>query len=457
MNDRQTMPLLDPLKRASSFQEVALGLSLEQVQIEASRCLDCKNPRCVKACPVNINIPGFIKQILENNFQKAYDTIYQDNILPSVCGRVCPQESQCEGACILGIKKQPVAIGALERFLGDYGLKENLVIAETIKDNHLKVAVVGSGPAGLSFAASIRRKGYTTDVYEALHDFGGVLRYGIPEFRLPKSVVDQEISRLSSLGIQFHKNIIIGKTLTLDQLFNEYDYQAIFVASGAGLPNGLNISGENLNGVYYANEFLTRVNLMKAYEFPVHPTPIKVGQTVCVVGGGNVAMDAARVAKRLGAKKVLILYRRDKASLPARHEEIEHAIEEGIEFKLLMNPVELFGENYVLKRVKAQIMTLGENDASGRQKPIPTDQYQWIDIDNCIIAIGQSPNPIIKSSSELLNTDKYGRIIVSNCQTSIPGVFAGGDIVTGAATVIQAMGAGKCAAEQVDEYIKNKP
>ncbi|MGE4571706.1 MAG: NADPH-dependent glutamate synthase [Candidatus Izemoplasmatales bacterium] len=455
MNNRQIMSLLDKDTRNKNFEEVALGFNLSQVHIEASRCLDCKDPRCVKACPVNINIPKFIKEILDKDYEKAYQTIYEDNILPSVCGRVCPQENQCEGSCILGIKYQPVAIGALERFLGDYSLEHDCCKDEHILDNHDKVCVVGSGPAGLSFAASIRRLGYTTHVYEALHDFGGVLRYGIPEFRLPKSVVDKEIHRLESLNIEFFKNVIVGKTLTIKQLQEEYKYKAIFIASGAGLPNSLNIKGENLNGVYYANEFLTRVNLMKAYDFPNHPTPVKVGDNVCVVGGGNVAMDAARVAKRLGSKNVFILYRRNMDALPARKEEIHHAIEEGVEFKLLLNPVEIYGENYQVNSIKAQVMRLGEKDQSGRQKPMPTDDFITIDIDSCIIAIGQSPNPIIKNHTENLITDQKGRITVKDCETSIPGVFAGGDIVTGAATVIEAMGAGKCAAQQVDDYIKN--
>jgi glutamate synthase (NADPH/NADH) small chain len=455
MNKRQPMPLQDKDKRKSNFEEVALGYDLSHVQIEAERCLNCKNPKCVDACPVNVNIPKFIKAIVQKHFEEAYQVIYDDNILPSICGRVCPQENQCEGACILGIKHEPVSIGALERFLGDYALNHECLTCETITDNHLKVAVIGSGPAGLSFSAAIRRMGYTTDVYEALHDFGGVLRYGIPEFRLPKEIVDQEIKRLESLGIHFFKNTIIGKTITIDQLFEEYQYQAIFIATGAGLPNALHIPGENLNGVYFANEYLTRVNLMKAYDFPNHPTPIKIGDKVCVIGGGNVAMDAARVAKRLGSKEVFILYRRDMDALPARREEIEHAIEEGIEFRLLLNPVEFIGEDYQIKVVKAEVMTLGEKDQSGRRRPLPTGQYKTFDVNSCIVAIGQSPHPILKKTTKNLKVDHKDRIQVEGCQTSIPGVFAGGDIVTGAATVIEAMGAGKCAAIEVDRYIKN--
>lgn len=454
MISRTKMPELDATIRNKNFEEVALGYDLKQVKMEASRCLDCKNPRCVTACPVNIDIPRFIKLILEDKFEDAYCTIYQDNILPAVCGRVCPQEKQCEGACVLGIKFESVSIGALERFLGDFSLKNNFLKKEIIEENHHKIAIIGSGPAGLACAASIRRMGYSVDVYEALHEFGGVLKYGIPEFRLPKSIVDTEIIRLENLGIRFHKNVIIGKTLTIDQLFNEYDYKAIFIGSGAGLPSSLGIKGENLNGVYYANEFLTRVNLMKANNFPHSNTPVKTGDNVAVVGGGNVAMDAARTAKRLGAKKVYIVYRRNMESLPARLEEIHHAIEEGIEFRLLLNPVEIIGEAYEIKQIKCQIMVLGEKDSSGRQKPVPTNNYEIIDVDNLIIAIGQSPNPIIKNSTANLKVDDWGRIVVDDYQTSIPGVFAGGDIVTGAATVILAMGAGKEAAIRMDSYVK---
>lgn len=455
MDKRQVMELQDPNQRIHNFNEVALGYNLKQVQFEASRCLDCKNPRCVNACPVNIQIPTFIKHIVNGDYEEAYQTIYKDNILPSVCGRVCPQENQCEGACVLGIKYEPVSIGALERFLGDYGLKHQLISDEKIEDNHKKVAVVGSGPAGLAFSAAIRRLGYDTDVYEALHDFGGVLKYGIPEFRLPKDIVNQEIHRLENLGIHFFKNTIVGKTVTIEQLKNEDGYQAVFIAAGAGLPRALNIPGENLNGVYYANEFLTRVNLMKAYQFPEHPTPVKIGKKVCVIGGGNVAMDAARVAKRLGAEQVTILYRRDMEALPARREEVEHAIEEGITFNLLRNPVEFYGSQYEISSIKTEVMTLGDKDPSGRRRPIPTGHFEYIDVDHCIIAIGQTPNPILKSTTDNLDVDQQGRIIVHACETSIPGVFAGGDIVTGAATVIRAMGAGKAAANEVDAYLKD--
>jgi glutamate synthase (NADPH/NADH) small chain len=454
MINRTKMPELNPNIRKNNFSEVALGFDIKQVKLEASRCLDCKNPRCVTACPVNIDIPLFIKQILDDKFEDAYCTIYHDNILPGICGRVCPQETQCEGACVLGIKYESVSIGALERFLGDYSLENNILKKENIIENHKKIAIVGSGPAGLACAAAIRRLGYITDVYEALHEFGGVLKYGIPEFRLPKSIVDTEIKRLEKLGVNFYKNVIIGKTLTIDQLFKEYDYKAVFIGSGAGLPSSLGIKGENLNGVYYANEFLTRVNLMRANNFPLSATPIKIGKTVAVVGGGNVAMDAARTAKRLGAENVYIVYRRNMEALPARLEEVHHAIDEGIIFKLLLNPVEIIGEAYEIKKVRCQVMVLGEKDASGRQRPVPTDEYQIIDVDNLIIAIGQSPNPIIKKATPNLKVDDWGRVVVDDYQTSIPGVFAGGDIVTGAATVILAMGAGKDSAQRIDKYIK---
>jgi len=449
------MALQDAVKRSSNFDEVALGYGLTDALIEASRCLDCKNPRCVTACPVRVDIPGFIKDILDGDLTQAYHTIYKENILPAICGRVCPQEKQCEGACIVGIKGEPVSIGALERFIGDYSFNNDVTVHEDIADNDQKIGIIGSGPAGLACAATMRRLGYQVDVYEALHEFGGVLNYGIPDFRLPKDIVKTEISRLKNIGIKFHKNIIIGKSITIDQLLNEYQYKALFIGSGAGLPSPLGVPGENMTGIYYANEFLTRVNLMKASQFPYSPTPVRIGNNVAVVGGGNVAMDAARTAKRLGAKNVFILYRRNMESLPARLDEVHHAEEEGIRFQLLYNPVEFIGENYNVKQVKVERMELGEPDSSGRRRPMPTGEYEIIDIDSCIISIGQSPNPIIKDATENLEVNRWGGIVVSNHQTSIPGVFAGGDVVSGAATVILAMGAGKYAAAEMDKYIKN--
>ena len=450
------MPLLDPVERQSNFDEVACGFTFDMAQIEAVRCLDCKRPRCVIACPVQVEIPTFIKQIIDGNIEEAYFTLYKDNILPAICGRVCPQEKQCEGACVIGIKGDPVNIGALERYLGDYALEHGLTIPLDITENHIKVAVVGSGPAGLANAASMRKLGYEVTIFEALHEYGGVLKYGIPDFRLPKHIVEEEIDRLVKMGIHFEKNVVIGKTITIDQLLKDYQYAAIFVGSGAGLPSALNIPGENFSGVYYANEFLTRVNLMKSRDFPHNPTPVKIGQNVAVVGGGNVAMDAARTAKRLGAKNVFILYRRDMESLPARRDEIHHAIEEGIDFRLTLNPVEFLGENYIVSQVKCEIMELGEPDSSGRRRPEPTGTYVTFDIDSCIVSIGQQPNPIIKNATKGLETDRWGRIVTNDHMTSIDGVFAGGDVVSGAATVILAMGAGKDASVYMHNYITSK-
>lgn len=454
MNKRVKMRNLDSTSRSTNFLEVACGYNDTEAKTEANRCLECKNPRCVDACPVHIDIPQFIKHIKNDNKEEAYYSLYEDNILPAICGRVCPQEKQCEGACIVGIKNEPVSIGALERYLGDYALQSGLVKKQNIKENNIKVAVVGSGPAGLSNAASMRKLGYDVTIFEALHKFGGVLQYGIPDFRLPKTIVENEVSRLKDIGVKFVKNAIIGKSITIDQLLNEEHFKSIFIGSGAGLPSSLNLKGENFSGVFYANEFLTRVNLMKSRKFPEFTTPVRIGNNVCVVGGGNVAMDAARTAKRLGAKNVFILYRRDMDALPARKEEVEHAIEEGIDFRLLKNPVEFIGENYLLKQVKAEIMELGESDSSGRRRPVGTGKYQTIDIDSCIISIGQKPNPILKNETKGLQTDQWGRITTSDYMTSIPGVFAGGDVVSGAATVILAMGAGKDASIEMDKFIQ---
>ena len=453
---RTKMQEQDANVRIENFLEVALGYSLEEAIEEAKRCIDCKNPRCVVACPVRVKIPEFIKLLLEDALDEAFHTIYEDNILPSICGRVCPQESQCEGACILGIKSQPVSIGALERFVGDYGMEKGLADTGTPPSNGVKVAVVGSGPAGLANAASLRKKGYDVTIFEALHDYGGVLKYGIPDFRLPKEIVTNEVNNLENLGVKFVKNAVIGKSLTIDQLFED-GYKSIFIGSGAGLPSALGVPGENLNGVYYANEFLTRVNLMKSRKGEFSKTPIKLGDNIAVVGGGNVAMDAARTAKRLGAKNVFILYRRGREGLPARLEEIHHAEEEGIDLRLLTNPVEIIGEDRVVKQVRCEHMKLGEPDSSGRRRPLPTGEYTTYDIDNIIISIGQKPNPILKDNTLGLETQPWGGIITDEFQmTSIPGVFAGGDVVTGAATVILAMGAGKDAAHHMDEYLRTK-
>ena len=453
---RTKMRNQDAILRRQNFIEVALGYSLEEARQEAMRCIDCKNPRCVLACPVRVKIPEFIKLLLEDALDEAFEMIYEDNILPSICGRVCPQESQCEGACILGIKSESVSIGALERFVGDYGMEKGLANQPVKESNGRKVAVVGSGPAGLANAASMRKKGYEVTIYEALHDYGGVLKYGIPDFRLPKNIVTNEINNLKHLGVKFVKNAVIGKSLTIEQLFS-MGYEAIFIGSGAGLPSALGVPGENLNGVYYANEFLTRVNLMQSRVSNVTKTPMKLGQNVAVVGGGNVAMDAARTAKRLGAENVFILYRRDRASLPARLEEIHHAEEEGIDFRLLTNPVEIIGENRVVKQVKCEIMKLGEPDSSGRRRPLPTGEYVTYDIDNIVISIGQKPNPILKENTIGLDTQPWGGILTNQYQmTSIPGVCAGGDVGTGAATVILAMGAGKDAAHHMHEYLQTK-
>ncbi len=451
---RTQMSEQDAHKRVTNFLEVALGYTLEEAKLEATRCIDCKNPRCVTECPVGVDIPRFIKQLEAEDLDGAFDTIYNDNILPAICGRVCPQESQCEGACILGIKGEPVSIGALERFIGDHGMNNNLADITVPEEKPQRVAVVGSGPAGLANAASLRKKGYKVTVFEALHAYGGVLNYGIPDFRLPKDIVKKEIENLKEMGVKFVKNAIIGKSITIEQL-KEDGYEAIFIGSGAGLPSGLGIPGENYNGVYFANEFLTRVNLMRSRNFPQAATPVKLGDTVAVVGGGNVAMDAARTAKRIGAKRVIVIYRRDEASLPARLDEIHHAKQEGIEFNLLHNPVEIYGKDYEVTAVKCEKMKLGEPDSSGRRRPLPTGEFETFDINAIIISIGQKPNPIIKQNTMDLDTHDWGGIKVDETlKTSLEGVYAGGDAVTGAATVILAMGAGKDAAKHMHDFLQ---
>ena len=444
----------DPKVRATNFDEVCLGYDLEEAMEEASRCLNCKNAKCIQGCPVSIDIPAFIHEVKEGNIEEAYKVIGKSSALPAICGRVCPQESQCEGKCIRGIKGEPVSIGKLERFVADYALENDIkpVGAET-KNGH-KVAVIGSGPSGLTCAGDLAKMGYDVTVFEALHELGGVLVYGIPEFRLPKQkVVAKEIEKVKELGVKIELNTVVGKTVMLCELTEEFD--AVFIGTGAGLPAFLKIKGENLNGVYSANEYLTRVNLMKAYD-KNSITPVQVGKKVVVVGAGNVAMDASRTALRMGAEEVYLVYRRDRSEMPARAEEIHHAEEEGVIFKLLTNPVEIEGEDSKVVSVKCQNMQLGEPDASGRRRPVPIEgSYIDIPCDQVIIAVGTSPNPLLRKSCDQLETTPKGTIIVNSetGETSIENVYAGGDAVTGAATVILAMGAGKLAAKSIKERL----
>jgi glutamate synthase (NADPH/NADH) small chain len=445
----------DPKKRSRDFKEVSLGLTEKQAVKEAARCLQCKKPRCVEGCPVEINIPAFIAAIRDTDFTGALNTIRQYNMLPAICGRVCPQENQCQGRCILGRKKTPIAIGALERFAADYaagkGLSEKPV---QIKPNGHKVAVVGSGPAGLTVAADLAKLGYDITIFEALHEPGGVLVYGIPEFRLPKKIIKREIEYVKSLGVRIQVNWVVGRTQTVEELFEE-GFKAVFIGVGAGSPKYMSIPGENLNNVYFASEFLTRVNLMKAEQFPKFDTPVKKAKKVAVIGGGNVAMDSARTALRLGAEKVYIVYRRTDTEMPSRLEEVEHAKEEGIDFKFLTNPKEIIGdERGYVKAMKCDKMVLCEPDASGRRRPECSGEEFILDVDQVIMAIGQTSNPILVRSIKGLNLWGAGYIEVDENGTSnIPGIFAGGDISTGAATVISAMGAGKRAARAIHEYI----
>ena len=453
------MPTQDPNVRNKNFEEVALGYTAEMAVNEAKRCIHCKNKPCQTGCPVGIDIPEFIGHVAEGDFEAAYQVINRSSSLPAVCGRVCPQESQCEGKCTRGIKNEPVGIGRLERFVADWH-RENVHTAPIVPaPNGHKVAIIGAGPAGLTAAGDLAKLGYKVTVYEALHVAGGVLMYGIPEFRLPKAIVQQEIDGLKKMGVDFECNMVIGKVLTIDELMDEYGYEAVFVGSGAGLPRFMGIPGESLKGVYSANEFLTRSNLMKAY-LPTSKTPIRTGKKVAVVGGGNVAMDAARSALRLGAETVYIVYRRGMAELPARKEEVEHAEEEGIIFKTLCNPVEILpGEDGFVRAITCIEMELGEPDASGRRRPIEKKGSEFtMDVDTVIMSLGTSPNPLIHSTTPGLETNRHGCIVTEGDEgkTSREGVYAGGDAVTGAATVIKAMGAGKAAAKAIDEYIRNK-
>ena len=464
---RNEMPTQDPKQRAHNFNEVALGYDEATAVDEALRCLNCKNPACVAGCPVNIHIPEFISKVKASDFEGAYEIISKTSSLPAVCGRVCPQETQCEAKCVRGIKGEPVAIGRLERFVTDWHNAHSDNVPETAESNGKKVAVVGSGPSGLTCAGDLAKKGYKVTVFEALHLAGGVLVYGIPEFRLPKSIVKKEIDNLIAMGVDIETNTVIGKTLTVDEIM-DMGYEAVFIGSGAGLPRFMEIPGESLNGVYSANEFLTRSNLMKAYkDNPI--TPIMKGGKVAVVGGGNVAMDAARTALRLGAEKVYIVYRRSLEELPARKEEVEHAMEEGIEFMLLNNPVEILGydnrdnprdpKNGFVVGMKCIKMELGEPDERGRRRPIEIPGSEFVlDVDTVIMSIGTSPNPLIKSTTAGLDVNSHGGIIVEEAtgKTSKEGVYAGGDAVTGAATVISAMGAGKAAAKAIDEYLSER-
>ena len=448
-----------PKVRATNFEEVCLGYNKEEAMEEATRCINCKNAKCVQGCPVAINIPGFIKEVKEGNIEEAYKIIGESSALPAICGRVCPQESQCEGKCIRGIKGEPVSIGKLERFVADYALEHDIKPVGAEKTNGHKVAVIGSGPAGLTCAGDLAKLGYEVTVFEALHELGGVLVYGIPEFRLPKQkVVAKEIEKVKELGVKFETNVVIGKSTTIDQLIEEEGFEAVFIGSGAGLPKFMGIPGENANGVFSANEYLTRSNLMKAFD-ESYDTPIAAGTKVAVIGGGNVAMDAARTALRLGAE-VHIVYRRSEEELPARVEEVHHAKEEGIIFDLLTNPKEiLVDENGWVKGMVCVKMELGEPDASGRRRPVEVEGSEFtMDLDTVIMSLGTSPNPLISSTTEGLEVNKWKCIVAEeeNGKTTKEGVYAGGDAVTGAATVILAMGAGKAGAKGIHEYLSNK-
>ncbi|MDP4160767.1 MAG: NADPH-dependent glutamate synthase [Bacillota bacterium] len=456
---RHEMPCQAPEVRAHNFEEVALGYTQEDAIEEAQRCLQCKNPKCMTGCPVSVLIPDFVKQIALGDFQEAAKVLKIKNSLPAVCGRVCPQESQCESKCIVGIKGEPVAIGRLERFAADFGMKAEKAEFEKPEPSGKRVAIIGAGPSGLACAGDLAKAGHAVTIFEALHVAGGVLMYGIPQFRLPKEIVQKEITNLKEMGVEILTNQVVGKVTSVDELM-ENGYDSVFIGTGAGLPYFMDIPGENLNGVYSANEFLTRTNLMKGYKFPEYATPVKVGKNVAVLGAGNVAMDSARTALRLGAENVYIIYRRSRDEMPARKEELEHAEEEGIQFRLLTNPVSIEGdERGWVKSLTCLRYELGEPDASGRRAPvaIPGSEFD-IPMDTVVVAIGQGPNPLVTTSTPGLELNKRGNIVADpeTLLTSKPGVFAGGDIVTGAATVILAMGAGKKAAAGIDQYLKTK-
>ena len=449
----------NPVERAKNFKEVCLGYDNERAVKEASRCLHCKNPKCVEGCPVSINIPEFISHIKENDIEGAAKEIAKYSSLPAVCGRVCPQESQCEGKCVLGIKGEPIAIGKLEKYAADWARENNVDVSFKEESNNIKVAIIGSGPAGLTCAGDLAKKGYDVTIFEALHEPGGVLVYGIPEFRLPKEeVVKAEIDNIKKLGVKIETNVIVGRTITIDEILNDEGFKAVFIGSGAGLPKFMGIPGENANGVFSANEFLTRVNLMKAFKED-YDTPVKVGKRVAIVGGGNVAMDAARTALRLGAESHIV-YRRSESELPARQEEVHHAKEEGVVCDILTNPVEILSdENGWVKGIKCVKMELGEADDSGRRRPVPVEGSEFVmDVDTVIMSLGTSPNPLISSTTDGLETNKW-KCLIADEETGLTtkeGVYAGGDAVTGAATVILAMGAGKKAAKAIDEYLQEK-
>ena len=459
---RQSMPEQDPNIRNCNFLEVNLGLTPAQAVLEAQRCIECKKPTCMDGCPVNIKIPDFIQLICNQDFLGAAQKIKEDNSLPAICGRVCPQESQCEEVCVMGRRFEPVAIGRLERFVADYAMNHGngaIDLFQKPEPSGQKVAIVGSGPAGLAVASDLAKEGHDVTVFEALHEFGGVLVYGIPEFRLPKSILRKEVATLEAVGVTFVKNFIVGRTMTIQELMNEEDFDAVFLGLGAGLPRFMNIPGENLNGVYSANEFLTRSNLMRGYDFPEWDTPLYRAKHAIIVGGGNTAMDAVRTAKRLGAEEASIVYRRSEEEMPARNEEIHHAKEEGVKFMNLVNPIEFIGDDQgSVVAARCLRMELGEPDESGRRRPVPMQDSEFImDVDMVVIAVGNGSNPLISQTTPEIETNKWGNIVADeDGRTSMDGVFAGGDIVSGGATVILAMGAGRKAAIAMNQYLKAK-